>query len=70
MKFATIFTTSLIIAIIYLASYVHSSPTHATNANPSIGNWMEIESQFESQQMLKSKSTLEYLANQGNYVIR
>ena len=61
MKFATIFTTSLIIAIIYLASYVHSSPTHATNSNPSINL---------ASQMLKSKSTLEYLANQGNYIIR
>ena len=60
MKFATIFTTSLIIAIIYLASYVHSSPTHATNLNPNINL---------ASQMLKSKSTLEYLANQGNYII-
>ena len=61
MKFATIFTTSLIIAIIYLASYVHSSPTHATNSNPS----MDLASQ-----MLKSKSTIEYLANKGNHIIR
>ena len=66
MKFATIFTTSLIIAIIYLASYVHSSPTHATNSNPRI----DLANQFTNLTMLKSKSTLEYLANQGNYIIR
>ena len=55
-----------IIAIIYLASYVHSSPTHATNSNPRI----DLANQFTNLTMLKSKSTLEYLANQGNYIIR
>ena len=59
MKTSSFVTLSVIVAIGYLFSYVHSSPT-PTDSTPTLGVFEDLVSRSD-------KSTLEYLADKGRY---
>ena len=57
MKTSCFVTISLLVAIGYLFSYVHSSPTDTT---PTLKAYEDLVSR-------KDKSTLEYIADEGRF---